>query len=273
MRFRLRELSSHEKRLYTWREVMWPVAVHPVPTSEKVRAPWERSVRSCGTSVRGGCARVVTAIEEDCATKLHGWKAQMLIPMESQKKDLKHTMHRMMPGHGISPRNPTTNPSKPKHPGPYEPNKTRQHSENGRLKLPRHPYWGRKPIPGQLAEPKRRWRRHTKHHTPRGMTSNRRRIHPPTGMVENQVRGSNGTRPTGNPPYKGCKPQDPPAGSRKKDAGKLPEMPSHTPRSASRQNRLLHKGRMVVPILRRKRLPPPLHQKGRRRTTHSDRRA
>ena len=37
------------------------MAVHPVPTSEKVRAPWERSVRGCGTSVRGGCARVVTA--------------------------------------------------------------------------------------------------------------------------------------------------------------------------------------------------------------------
>ena len=36
------------------------MAVHPVPTSEKVRAPWERSVRGCGTSVRGGCARVVT---------------------------------------------------------------------------------------------------------------------------------------------------------------------------------------------------------------------
>ena len=36
------------------------MAVHLVPTSEKVRAPWERSVRGCGTSVRGGCARVVT---------------------------------------------------------------------------------------------------------------------------------------------------------------------------------------------------------------------
>ena len=33
-----------------------------VPTSEKVHAPWERSVHGCGMSVHSGCAWVVTGI-------------------------------------------------------------------------------------------------------------------------------------------------------------------------------------------------------------------
>ena len=62
MRFRLRELSSHEKGLYTRWEVMWPVAVHLVPTLEKVHGQmWDMSVHS-------GCEQVMTTMSRSMTT-------------------------------------------------------------------------------------------------------------------------------------------------------------------------------------------------------------